>query len=213
MAQRELVIISRLSNIHPYRILETINCHDDGEALLKGDVLFHNKSSERDVQEYLAFRKFVGHVPNRIDVLQSFLLQFITGDIKPFFVDEETQSLISEVAILYEADGKIFNFLEKLDYVHFALWAYRVASDPVILVHVLRNQIKALDEYAEEFPTIREQAWTRGMSEWAHEFMVLYKDLPGPKSEGGIPAAYEAAYQAGYMRRPVKIGVTVTKRV
>jgi len=213
MADRELLYIGQQSYVHPERVIACIDCHDDGEALLQSDVLYHNKSSDRDVEEYLAFRGFVAHLPNKYDLLQSFLLQFITGDIEPFFFDKETQSLISEVKVLYEEDGIVFNFLEKLDYVHFALWAYQVAHDPVILIHVLRNQVPKLDGYAGEFPMMRTQAWTSKMSDWAHEFMERYKDLPGPKGEGGLPAAYEAAYQAGYMRRPLRFGVTVRKEV
>lgn len=197
-------------------LLLAIHVHEDGEALLQGDVLWHNKDPKRDLLEFKAFKASIQNrdewASRRDDLETAFLLQFITGDIQIFEDDsEDTRDAIRAVQLVHHFEGRVFNALEKMDYYIYAKRGYDESGDVVILTHVLRNHTKPLDEYANTIRGFKEHVWTEAHSEAAKEFMERYADIPGPKDPGGIPAAYEWAYQKGYMRRPLQIGVIVDK--
>lgn len=192
-----------------------IHYHEDPEAVLGEDVLWHNKGQERDVLEYQTFLKTMVGYPEatRRRLREMFLLQFITGPTDLLAgLNPLTDATLRHLRTNYALEGKIFNALEKFDYYMYAKKrGYDECGDVVILVHVLRNQAGPLDEYANTIPGFREYVWTEAHSEAARVFMERYADIPGPKDPGGIPAAYEWAYQHGYMERPVEIGVIVDK--
>ncbi len=195
-------------------LLFAVHVHEDGEALLQEDTLWHNKDPKKDLLEYKAFCKSIQGRPEQVreELESAFLLQFITGNVEPFEQDsEDTKDAILAVQRFHYREGDTFNALEKLDYFMHAKRGYDECGDVVILVHVLRNHTAPLDEYANTIPGFKKHVWTEAHSQAAKEFMERYADIPGPKDPGGIPAAYEWAYANGHMERPIEIGVVVDK--
>lgn len=196
-------------------LLGAIHYHEDGEALIGSDELWHNKGQERDLLEYKVFLESIADndVTIRGRSEEMFLLQFITGptDLLEAY-NMGTANWLRHLRKNFSLEGKVFNALEKADYYMYAKKrGYDECGDVVILVHVLRNHTGPLDEYAKTIPGFREHVWTQAHSESAKEFMERYAGIPGPKDPGGIPAAYEWAYANGYMERPIEIGVVVDK--
>ena len=180
-------------------VMDAILVHEDGEAIEKRDVLLHDKTFSGHKDEYLAFNKMlVGSPSYRKRMQRAFLLQFVLE--KDFLIDgdDDANKVLESLRKRNQHEATIFNLLERFDYYLYAVRAYDEVGDVVILVHVLRNNWCFLDSYSRVIPGIS-NIWTDELHKAALEFMEKYKDIPGPKDEGGIPAAYAYAVKKAYM--------------
>jgi hypothetical protein len=180
-------------------VMDAIKVHEDGEALLKRDVLLHNKTLSGHVDEYMAFKGMLVGNPDYITRMRkAFLLQFVLDEGFEIPGDHNANFLLKKLRKDNQHEAMIFNLLERFDYYLYAVRAYDKVGDVVILVHVLRNNWRFLDSYSRLIPGIA-NIWTGELHKTVLEFLQEYKDIPGPKDEGGIPAAYAYAVEKGYM--------------
>ena len=130
-----------------------------------------------------------------------FLLQFISSSTDLFEkLEDDTPQLIKDLRRNFSLEAGILNGLEKVDYYMYAKRGYDECGDVVVLTHVLRNNAKALDSYAKTIRGFKEHVWTEEHSQASQAILEQFADIPGPKDEGGIPAAYKHACDKGYMQ-------------
>ncbi len=185
----------------PMLLLMANILHEDGEMLLRKDVLFDQKTDACDHAEFKTFFKSIGSDPSD-PRLQPFLLQFVTKSEIVMTWDDPAPSIMMELIKHYQYEGKVFNALERMDYLYYALgFGYQTAGDVVITNHVLRNQVPKLDEYAQSIRGFAKEVWTPELSVWSHQFMENFRDMPGSKSDDEIRRAYEWARAHGHMPR------------
>lgn len=137
-----------------------LQSHDLGEGVLKSDVLFQDKTKQRDVNEYLAFCE--GYKEMRPDVLReykrAFLLQFALGDTSAF--PEEAQEIMAELERTRYYEAQLFTGLEHYDYLLYALEQYQARRLLVPLSRVIFLSTPYLDEVADKLPGFRKIIWT-----------------------------------------------------
>lgn len=180
-------------------VMDAIKVHEDGEAILKRDVLLHDKVLSGHVDEYVAFKKMLVGSPEYVKRMKrAFLLQFALDEGFEIPGDSDANFSLQMLRHNNQNEATLFNLLERFDYYLYAVRAYDEVGDLVILVHVLRNNWLFIDSYSRIIPGIT-NLWTGELHRTALEFMQRYKDIPGPKDEGGIPAAYDYAVKRGYM--------------
>lgn len=152
-------------------ILTCIHLHDVGEAETGTDTQFINKKQEIDVQEFLAFRQRMQalEIDVREELEAAFLLQFCLADHSLF--PEDAQVVLKRLAKRFSLEAKIFAALERFDYVQYAYEGYMEHGDNVILTHVLRNQLPALEQYAANISGF-DEIWKPEMNEWAKKFLA-----------------------------------------
>ncbi len=185
------------------RVLSTAcKVHELGEVD-NGDTLFHNKTPDKHLRELLSFEEIVSRMDfvntfHKDMLREAFILQFVTDKKVTFEGHPWAERKLENARFEYFEEGQVFNALETLDYVLYAIHGYRVCGDVVILKHIYSNQVEILDQYSVTIPGF-DVWWDKKMSSRAHRFMRKYADIPGPKDEGGIPAAYAYAVEKGYM--------------
>lgn len=162
-------------------------------------MLLHDKVLSGHVDEYVAFEKMLVGSPEYLKRMKrAFLLQFVLDEGFEIPGDSDANTLLKNLRKNNQYEATLFNLLERFDYYLYAVSAYDEVGDLVILVHVLRNNWTFLDSYSRLIPGVG-NLWTYQLHKTALEFMEQYKDIPGPKDEGGIPAAYAYAVKKGYM--------------
>lgn len=183
-------------------LLDGFMDHEDGEAVLQKDTLYHLKTSAGHLKELRAFnRRLVGDTHYKDRLRRAFLLQF-AEDKKNNFPDEPSyQYLLDEVRKKYPIEAMIFSAIERWDYFLYAHWMYREHRDVVLMYHVLYNQKAHLDRYLRDIKGF-EMFWSPEHSSVATAFLEHYSDIPPPKDEMGISRvkeAYQYAASKGYM--------------
>lgn len=176
-----------------------IQVHEIGE-IDHGDTLYHNKKKDGHIAELKSFLSFLDSMPelgtvNRKRFIESFLLQFATDssiDFILFGLDTNIQDIFEDLKDSRGFEAKVFNALERYDYFLYAFESFQVCKDVVILTHVLRNQKHHLDRYVDEISQFN-KFWTPEIQDFSVEFLKIHKSIPGPKDDGGIPAAYRFA--------------------
>jgi len=176
--------------------------HELGEVE-NGDTLYHQKTEDKHLKELLSFDKILSSLEfldeGRTEYYRiAYLLQHVTNDTVNFVGHPWAEKMLRTIRKDYFAEGQVFDALERLDYVLYALKAYQKCGDVVILKHVYCNQVKRLDGYAKTIKGFNKW-WYKEISADAKRFMKKYADIPDPKDEGGIPAAYAYAVEKGYM--------------
>lgn len=134
-------------------LLITAAMHDWGEAI-KGDVTFHDKQEQDEIEEAEAFRLIVS--------------QLLPEDKYPGF-NTETATHVLEILDPKNREGnklgQAFNAIERVGYMKTALRAYELSFeeklDPVVRAHmavltrdVFANQVETLVEYAKVYPAV-----------------------------------------------------------
>lgn len=184
-------------------LMLAIAVHEDGEALLRRDILYHQKNDDHDFEEYAVYAASLGRISNAEIYLRAFLLQFVVKwNFQPFLNHARAAEILNWLGDNRSLEGKLFNALERVDYIHYAQMCWEKYGDPVILTHVLRLQTPALEKYATQIRGFANVIWTREQSQAAHAFMEEFRELPSQKEPGGIAAAYEWAYSNGHMEKP-----------
>jgi hypothetical protein len=175
--------------------------HDDGEAILKRDVSFYQKTPEHDLAEFEAFSSlYPEDFPGRDRLLRAFLLQFgANGKHEDLLEYPASAALMQEVLDKHRIESVLFNALERKDYIQYARLCYERYRDPVILNHVFLNQAQPLYDHGKEIRAIREVIWTEEEHKEALAFLDHFKDMPEPGIGSGIVVAYWWAIENGYI--------------
>ncbi len=177
--------------------------HELGEVD-NGDTLYHLKTEEKHLKELLSFDEILIKClsflePKLIDAYRRpYILQHVVNGSVNFSGHPWAEEMLISAREKYLSEGQVFDALERLDYVFYALRCFQGCKDVVILKHVYCNQVKRLDGYAKTIQGFNKW-WTKDMSAAAKQFMVRYADIPSQEEEGGIPAAYAYAVKKGYM--------------
>lgn len=180
-------------------LMLAIQLHEDGE-MFEGDTLWHDKTNDSHERELSAFIESVlPNIPEPLHELwrRAFLLQY-AHDVTIYFSHQESCQDLKILRTTCAVEARIFDFLERLDYLLYAETAMREYGDVVLYVHVLRNQLSHFKQHLTEFPWFLKLLPESDMVEY-EEFLKDYTDIPGPKDEGGIPAAYEYAKEQAYL--------------
>lgn len=170
-----------------------------------GDTLYHEKTEDKHLNELLSFDviikkhlSFLGELGLLNQLRYAYILQHVTNESVAFAGHPWAEEMLKRARINNLAEGQVFDALERLDYVLYAIRCFQDCKDIVILKHVYCNQVKRLDVYAK---TIRgfSKWWSKDRSAAAKQFMVRYADIPQPEAGGSIPAAYAYAVKKGYI--------------
>lgn len=180
-------------------LMLAIQLHEDGEMFV-GDTLYHEKTNDSHENELSAFLELaLLDIPEALHELwrRAFLLQY-AHDASISFEHQQSQQDLEMLRTMYATEARIFDFLERLDYLLYAETAIGKCGDVVLYTHVLRNQLPHFKRHLTEFPWFRKLLPESSLVEY-EEFLKGYADIPGPKDEGGIPAAYEYAKEQAYL--------------
>lgn len=176
-----------------------IDLHEDGE-MFEGDTLWHNKTNDSHEKELHAFLQHaLPAVPKPLHELwrHAFLLQY-AHDATISFRHQESQQDLEMLRKTCATEARVFDFLERLDYLLYADTAFKDYGDVVLRTHVLRNQHSYLQQHLADFSWFQNLLPKISLVEH-DEFIKNYADIPGPKDEGGILAAYGYARARGYL--------------
>lgn len=179
-------------------------CHEDGEAVLGRDVNYNVKTGADDFAEWVAFRDMLSgalkEMKQREELHKAFLLQFILGDVSHFEQDPEAFAIIQDLQHYSLLEARLFNALERLDYIYYAWQAYEDTGDVVILTHVLRRHVPKLKECASGMiDGFSKVMWTPEQQSQAEEIIEMFREMPGPDGEEMWPA-YEWAIKNGHWK-------------
>lgn len=72
----------------------------------------------------------------------------------------------------------VFQAIEGLDYILYAIEGYEKCGDEVILVHVLRNVSPRLDKVASMLPELREHIWTDELRDFCANKVLELAHIP-----------------------------------
>ncbi len=160
-------------------VLGAIGIHEHGEALLLRDYVYDDKmvNVQTDVDEYFAYMEAIEKMypfdPETVQKLEElFLLQYATKSEKWSFFPEDVQEKLSIISVLLEIEAKIFDAIERYEYLFYTLETASVDNDNQHLIEqVMVNQIKYLDRYAKEICGF-DKIWTEQKSKIAKEIIA-----------------------------------------
>ncbi len=152
-------------------LLTALHLHDHGEGELGQDTLYIDKTSDQDAREYLAFVKRFKMLPHAIfaPLEIAFLLQFAVKNPDAF--PDHARTVMSAIVAAHPTETLLFDFIERLDYVLYAIEQFRDRNNARILVQVLRHQLPKLAELTEQFPVLRETLWTSDVHQALADFV------------------------------------------
>ena len=142
--------------------------HDVGEGELGYDTLYIDKSTNRDLQEYLAFERRFSRVPEFVHLRELFLLQFALHP--PMNFPEDAHAVMTWLALNRQLEAQVFEALERWDYLLFALEQYEDRGNAKVLVQVLRHQVPHFERILVELPEFVE-LWTPELAVFSKRFM------------------------------------------
>lgn len=180
-------------------LMLAIQLHEDGEMFV-GDTLYHEKTNDSHERELSAFLELVlPDIPEALHELwrRAFLLQY-AHDAGISFEHQQSQQDLEMLRDRYATEARIFDFLERLDYLLYAETAMGKCGDVVLYTHVLRNQLPHFKRHLAEFPWFETLLPESSLVEY-DKFLDLHADIPGPKDKGGIVAAYIHAITKPYL--------------
>jgi 5'-deoxynucleotidase YfbR-like HD superfamily hydrolase len=157
-------------------ILKALLIHDIGEALLKRDVPYTEKSPMDDVDEYVAVKKALGGLPAELRAmyLEAFLLQFCLDTDKYRLFDEDAQETMRLLAATKQWESRVFSLIEHVDYLMFMVETYKAGND-YLLYHVLEStELGAWEGFRETIPRVEELVLGVETIAWFKEFMANY---------------------------------------
>ena len=137
--------------------------HDHGEPLSGGDEHAGNKTTGKDVREWIAFRNLVQKLPPmlRQQWMRAFTLQYVRKsmweDLPPSGI-----ALVSELRQNRAYEAGLFDFSERFDYICSAFAGYNRGvrnQKETMIEHTIGNQSEKLDALVEEFPELG-SLWT-----------------------------------------------------
>lgn len=163
-------------------LLTACPIHDQGEAELGRDIGLPDKGINHDLAEWKAFEQRCMRAPGWRRMQDAFLLQFARlyarpGWNGPYF-PEIAQNTLDRLARTHRIEALIFEFLERLDYMLYALDAYVTFRNPTILCAVLGNGCspERMGELVGEVPSLR-RFWPDRVDHWARFFRDKHAPL------------------------------------
>lgn len=144
-------------------VMNALALHDVGEGcrIQDGtDVLLSNKTSHSDLLEYQHFLESISAYPTNYQdyLLSLYLLQYVGREKADF--DDRASRILKELSASHEIEARIFQVIERLDYVLYAYQAYAEFGNVRILVESLRSSHAMLKVYAKNFSTFGEIIYT-----------------------------------------------------
>lgn len=149
--------------------------HDHGEGEICSDTHYIDKSDERDLKEYEAFVKCYSVLFSKElfeDFHKAFLLQFALKNPPNF--PEEARLIMMELTTMNAMECRVFEVVERLDYVFYAMEQYIKRNNAKILVQVMRNQMDHLNRLAKDLPGFGETIWHESARVWFQDFLVIH---------------------------------------
>lgn len=178
-------------------LLTACPIHDQGEAELGRDIGLPDKGIKHDLAEWRAFERRFAQAPGWWRMQDAFLLQFALLYARPEwngpYFPEFAQVTLDRLARTHRIEARIFEFLERLDYMFYALDAYVAFRNPTILYAVLGNGCspERMGELVGEVPSLQ-KFWTREVDSWARSFRERYT-LPIATGDKHAPLLAEEA--------------------
>lgn len=172
-------VMAQLRSYNPFiergLVMAGLAIHDVPEFILRRDVLHIDKTVEKDLQEYLAFRQCYEPLGSTMfDPLhRAYLLQFARKNPEIFPADG--RRIMADIRGHSLVEALMFEAVEQWDYVLYALEQYRERGNEKILVQTLRNQIASIGELKKLLPGFREEIWTDDFSLWVNEFLKAHE--------------------------------------
>lgn len=143
-------------------LMSAIWHHDDGEDFGFGDTLYTFKRQEHDLAEYQIFVKHVQPVVSDLEwrhLQRAFLLQFVQTYAESELFPQEARAVMQELQQTRSVEAMIFGYLERLDYLLYAVEQAQVYGNPHFVREVFPNQRDRLDVYIREWPALRGFYW------------------------------------------------------
>lgn len=178
-------------------LLAAIIFHEDGEALLKRDISYIHKTEDHDFDEYRAFADTIKNDSSTVQywLTKAFLLQFVHSRSSVAGWGSIAEQVMYDLQQNHLYEGHIFNAFERMDYLYYTINSYEECKDLVLLVHLLRNQVPAIEKYIGVIDGFEKEVWTPALSAWAKEVVEICKDLPHWGPNGELEHCYKWAYQ------------------
>ncbi len=149
--------------------------HDIGEGELKRDISWKIKNSSNDLDEYLAFKKLMGGLPNFSLLRRAFLLQFAHSELKGLPPeDAEDHSLLANGA--RRVDGLVFEAMEGWAYLIYQLEQCQSYGNSSALKVFIEDHVEAYDKMADRLPGFKEKFWTPEIRKWCVDFAREYTE-------------------------------------
>lgn len=168
-----VVRISAYGAVDRELLYESFLFHDDGEWMLGRDIIAQLKTPEHDLQEYSAFVRCYGTLPEKVfqQMHRVFLLQFVLGgsDILP----ADAQIIVKELREWKMREARIFRAVELLDYMQYAFEQYTERENFTLLERVVRRNLSELDGLADAIPGFRETIWTVEDTKWCCNYLAF----------------------------------------
>lgn len=126
--------------------MDCLLVHDHGEGELGSDVLYHFKTQDHDLQEYLAFKKRFQQLGKEAYAYyeRAFLLQFCLKNPENF--PKDAREIMAGLAEKYSMEALLFEAVERWDCVLFAWEQYQDSNNKFLLAGVLHSQFARLCE-------------------------------------------------------------------
>jgi len=148
-----------------YNLLAAVPAlHDEGEDELKRDIAFIKKNNGHDLAEYKAFRSRYAGLEKASNsafthIHQAFLLQFCLEIPENF--PKDARLIMSELAEKKQIEARLFNALEHIDYILFALEQYLTRGHAEILFKITNKSLPVVTDHAQHIPALEKHLWTK----------------------------------------------------
>jgi 5'-deoxynucleotidase YfbR-like HD superfamily hydrolase len=175
------VVARLLKPFHPSLdaelIKDTALLHDIGECGQGRDIPYVLRKKSQNREEYENFKRVFSCVkPEILDELKRpFLLQFSLFDHSVF--EEEEREILRELKENREKEAKIFEALENLEYIFFAIEQWHTKAHEKICKQILETACPALDKTIEEIEGF-DLIWSEDFRDWCQNFIDTHQHIP-----------------------------------
>lgn len=184
-----LVLAEQRWNPKPFDagfVHQMVAVHDMGEVVradVGHDVLVPDKTWEKDWREVQAFKRLCLTLPEtqRTALLFRYLGQFA---LQPNALGGNEAELLALLAAEKRLEYMLFQAIEWLDYLLYALYELRTRGNLRIVVLVLKNHHTRLKALAQQLPGLAKEFYTPEVVAWAED---LLQQFQGVTDEQEIP--------------------------
>lgn len=161
--------LTRLGNFDWALIYECAHLHDHGEPLTGGDEHDGNKTQDKEIREYRAFRDVVSIEGEQLQTakMMAFLLPYVRRTKWWSEFSLQDQKIVRQLATTHHREAIVFELIERMDYVFSGLEGYQLGitnEAETMLSHVLRNQVPKLNALTAELKVLT-QVWGLELSQ------------------------------------------------
>ncbi len=157
-----VLLRSRNFQVDEHLLMTAVWHHDDAEDFGMGDTLSPLKNVNHDVAEYNLFCRVIQ--PNVsaeewAHLERAFLLQFATKHRENTQFSDGSREIMANLVTMRPAEVLIFEFLERLDYLMYAVEQATDKSNPHFIREVYPNQARKLDDLLKRLPELKGFYW------------------------------------------------------